>query len=120
MQKNQISKSNFKNKIKHIDKKIFFSFFLKFYNFCRKFNKRKFNIKPVSSNYGFYINDYLKKDNLLTQLCEKYIIQIKVVIIIHFIMLETITQINILKFLKIKYLIIVKFLNVGLDQIIHF
>ena len=72
MQKNQISRSSFKNKIKHIDKKIFFSFFLKFYNFCRKFNKRKFNIKPVSSNYGFYITDYLKKDNLLTHLCEKY------------------------------------------------
>jgi len=72
MQKNQNLQSSLKNKIRYFDKKYLFSSILKLYNFYRKFNKRKFKIKPVSNKYGFYINDYLKKDNLLTQLCEKY------------------------------------------------
>ncbi len=72
MQKNQILRSKLKNKIKYLDEKYFFSFALKSYNILRKFNKRKFKIKPVSEKYGFYINDYLQKENLLTKLCEKY------------------------------------------------
>ncbi len=72
MQENRILRSKLKNRIKYLDEKYFFSFFLKFYNFFRKFNKRKNKIKPVSKKYGFYINDYLKKENLLTNLCEKY------------------------------------------------
>ena len=72
MQKNRILKSNLKNRIKYLDEKYFFSIILKVYNFIRKFNKRKYKIKPVSKEYGFYINDYLKKNNLLTILCEKY------------------------------------------------
>lgn len=72
MQKNQILNSKIKNQIKNLDKKYFFSFILNTYNFFRKFNKRKFKIKPVSNKYGYYINDYLIKDNLLTELCEKY------------------------------------------------
>tara|TARA_B100001121_G_scaffold225071_1_gene198277 strand:+ start:896 stop:1693 length:798 start_codon:yes stop_codon:yes gene_type:complete len=72
MQKNQILNSKLKNQIKILDKKYLFSVILKTFNFFRKFNKRKFKIKPVSSKYGYYINDYLIKDNLLTNLCEKY------------------------------------------------
>tara|TARA_Y100001936_G_scaffold234523_1_gene261718 strand:+ start:1079 stop:1921 length:843 start_codon:yes stop_codon:yes gene_type:complete len=72
MQKNQILKSSLKNRIKYFDEKYFFSIILKVYNFLRKFNKRKYNIKPISKEYGFYINDYLKKNNYLTMLCEKY------------------------------------------------
>ena len=72
MQKNQILNSKVKNQLKSFDKKYFFSSILKIYNFLRKFNKRKFKIKPISSKYGFYINDYLIKNNLLTELCEKY------------------------------------------------
>ena len=72
MQKNQILNSKIKNQIKNLDKKYFFSLILNTYNFFRKFNKRKFKIKPVSNRYGYYINDYLIKDNLLTELCEKY------------------------------------------------
>ena len=72
MQKNQILNSKLKNQIKSFDKKYFFSLILKSYNFLRKFNKRKFKIKPVSKKYGFYINDYLITNNLLTELCEKY------------------------------------------------
>ena len=72
MQRNQILNSKIKNQIKNLDKKYFFSFILNTYNFFRKFNKRKFKIKPVSNKYGYYINDYLIKDNLLTELCEKY------------------------------------------------
>lgn len=72
MQKNLVIKSKFKNKLKDFDKKYFFSLLLKFFNFLRKFNKRKFKIKPISKNYGFYITDYLIKNNLLTDLCEKY------------------------------------------------
>ena len=72
MQKNQIVNSKLKNQIKCFDRKYFFSLFLKTYNFLRKFNKRKFKIKPVSKKYGFYINDYLITNNLLTELCEKY------------------------------------------------
>jgi len=119
MQKNQNLQSSLKNKIRYFDKKYLFSSILKLYNFYRKFNKRKFKIKPVSNKYGFYINDYLKKDNLLTQLCEKYNSDkggnknpfLKLVIII---------QIIILKFLRISDLSIKKFLNVALVLIIHF
>lgn len=72
MQKNLVIKSKLKNQIKDFDKKYFFSSFLKIFNLIRKFNKRKFKIKPISEHYGFYITDYLIKDNILTNLCEKY------------------------------------------------
>ena len=72
MQKNQILNSKVKNQLKSFDKKYFFSSILKIYNFLRKFNKRKFKIKPISSNYGFYINDYLiKNSNEYKSLYEK-------------------------------------------------